>query len=251
MLVTGRASSSAFLFRNLLDNIANIYVISWHSLFFKMHPLIKILNFILILALMNYLNGRWLGALSGLIVIMAMTVQLKVFFNIIKRMRWLFMSILLIYAFTTPGEYVQNVPIGFSPTIEGIELGLLQLMRLLVALAALTLLYADSTKEQLILGLYLLLKPLSYLGLDVERFAVRLSLTLQYVEDFAMRKDTPVFSFEHFRAMMLAGDVLPGSGSVTFKVMPFKLIDKLLAGVLMLIFLGLLIFECLGVRFAS
>jgi len=51
-----------------------------------------------------------------------------------------------------------------------------------VMLAALSLILATNTKQRLISGLYFLLSPLKVLGLDVERFAARLWLTLHYVE---------------------------------------------------------------------
>lgn len=183
--------------------------------------------------------------------IAAGTMQFKSFFKLIRRMRWLLLSILLIYAFTTPGEYLSNMPFGIAPTVEGVEHGGLQVMGLMIALAALTLLYAGSTTAQLILGLYLLLQPLKYLGIAVERFAVRLSLTLQYVEDFAVRDDRKKLDFEQFKTMVLAEEQLPDSDVINFESMPFKLIDKLLAGVLVFILSSLIVFCCLGLRLQS
>lgn len=216
-----------------------------------MHPLIKILSFLLILLLINYLSGLWLGVVFCLVLIAAGTIHFKSFFKLIKRMRWLLLSILLIYAFTTPGEYVPNIPAVITPTIEGLEHGVLQVMRLMVALAALTLLYAGTSATQLILGLYLLLMPLKYLGVNVERFVVRLSLTLQYVEDFAMRDDRKKLNFEQFKTMMLVEERLPDSDVVDFEHMPFKRMDKLLAGVFVSAIFSLFIICCLGLRLQS
>lgn len=216
-----------------------------------MHPLVKILSFLLVLMLINYLSGLWLGILFGLVLIAASAMQFKNFFQLIRRMRWLLLSILLIYAFTTPGEHLPDVPVGIAPTIEGLQHGVLQVMRLMIALAALTLLYAGSNAAQLILGLYLLLKPFKYLGMDVERFAVRLSLTLQYVEDFTVRDDGKKLNFEQFKTMMLTEELLPDSDVVNFVSMPFTRMDKLLVGVLVLISLGLFIFFFFGIRLQS
>ena len=101
-------------------------------------------------------------------------------------MRWLFISLLIIYAFTTPGEYIPELLAYASPTYEGCVLGLLQITKLLIALASLSLLFASSLKQDLIVGLYMLLTPLKLFGLNVERFSARLMLTLDYVEEFAV-----------------------------------------------------------------
>lgn len=73
-------------------------------------------------------------------------------------------------------------PLDWAPTYEGIKQGTVQILRLLVMLSALTIVLATTTKEQLISGIFFLARPLSRLGFSAERFAVRLWLTLHYVE---------------------------------------------------------------------
>lgn len=104
------------------------------------------------------------------------------FLPMLKRMRWLMMSMFLIYAFSTPGEYLNDWPIQMSPTYEGVEDGVIQCLRLSMMLAAVALLIASTSKESMILGFYCLLKPLKYMGFKPEKFAARLSLTLYYIE---------------------------------------------------------------------
>lgn len=84
-------------------------------------------------------------------------------------------------ALNTPGEHL-FVWHGIKPTYEGLEAGLTQVLRVTLMLAALSLILVNNTKQELISGLYFLLKPLSVIGLNIKRFAVRLSLTLHYVE---------------------------------------------------------------------
>lgn len=105
--------------------------------------------------------------------------------RMLKRLRWLIFTMLLVYAFNTPGEYISfgsDVPWSIAPTYEGLHAGLSQALRLVVVVMALVLLLARVQRDALIGGLYSLFKPLSCLGLDSERFAVRLWLTLHYVE---------------------------------------------------------------------
>ena len=102
-----------------------------------------------------------------------------------KRLRWMIFTILLVYAFNTPGEYISfgsDNPWSIVPTYEGVHAGLSQVLRLCVVVMALVLL-TRVHRDELIGGLYSLFKPLSYFGLDSERFVVRLWLTLHYVEN--------------------------------------------------------------------
>ena len=151
-----------------------------------MHPFVKILCFVLILLLTNTLRDQWLIALCAGLCLMAVWSNKRNFLRVVRRMRWLFISLLIIYAFTTPGEYIPELLAYASPTYEGCVLGLLQITKLLIALASLSLLFASSLKQDLIVGLYMLLTPLKLFGLNVERFSARLMLTLDYVEEFAV-----------------------------------------------------------------
>lgn len=151
-----------------------------------MHPFVKILCFVLILLLTNTLRDQWLIALCAGLCLMAVCSNKRNFLRVVRRMRWLFVSLLIIYAFTTPGEYIPELLAYASPTYEGCVLGLLQITKLLIALASLSLLFASSSKQDLIAGLYMLLTPLKLFGLNTERFSARLMLTLDYVEEFAV-----------------------------------------------------------------
>lgn len=104
------------------------------------------------------------------------------FLPMLKRMRWLIISMFLIYGFSTPGEYLKDWPIQTAPTYEGIQGGLIQTLRLCMMLAAVALLIARTDKPGMVLGFYYLLKPLSLIGFKPEKFAARLSLTLHYIE---------------------------------------------------------------------
>ncbi|MBI4937217.1 MAG: hypothetical protein HY846_03205 [Nitrosomonadales bacterium] len=102
--------------------------------------------------------------------------------TLLRRTRWIMLSLLLVYAYATPGEAVWPTLAQFSPTLEGMGDGLLQLCRLLFALAGLSVLLGLLTQQQLVSGLYTLSYPLRYAGLSRERLAVRLALTLHYAE---------------------------------------------------------------------
>ncbi|MCX7627742.1 MAG: energy-coupling factor transporter transmembrane protein EcfT [Methylophilaceae bacterium] len=104
------------------------------------------------------------------------------FLRLIKKARWLLLSMLLVYAYATPGEYVMLLPESMAPTHEGLHAGLQQAGRLVLMVAALSVLLATTPRQELIAGMYWLSWPLRFFGLAPERFAVRLWLTLHYVE---------------------------------------------------------------------
>lgn len=198
-----------------------------------MHSFVKILVFIFILLFMSFLNNGLVWLLCMFACIFAAKLQFKDFLRVVKRMRWLFISLFIIYAFGTPGEYIQQFPINFSPTIEGCVLGLLHIAKLLIALATLSLLFSTSSKEQLMTGLYLLLLPLKQLGFNTEQFTARLILTLDYVEDLAAKENFKL-SFNHLANMHLATENLRNDKIIILQVFPFKLIDKMIIAILIL-----------------
>lgn len=200
-----------------------------------MHPLIKILSFILVLLLISMVNNITLFLMMILFFMMLFILRVQAFLHAVRRMRWLFLSIFIIYALGTPGELISSFPLNFAPTFEGLQLGMVQIGKLLIALAALSLLLTNSPREQMMLGLYMLLSPFEFLGLNVERFSARLMLTLGYVEELAA-KDRTGFSFKHLDQIDEHINSLPQGNIVSFQKLPFRLIDKLMLVLLSVLF---------------
>jgi energy-coupling factor transport system permease protein len=147
-----------------------------------MHPSVRILALCAFGALLPWLSPKMLATV---IVLLAGVLPWKggaEFVAFVRRARWLLASILLIYAYATPGEYVAALPEQVAPTYEGLRDGVFQAIRLLCMLGALSVLLATTTREAFVAGIMLLLAPLRPCGLDPERFAVRLWLTIHYVE---------------------------------------------------------------------
>lgn len=107
--------------------------------------------------------------------------------KLLRRTRWIMLSLLCIYAYTTPGPALLPILGSWSPVTEGLMDGSVQLMRLLAALAGLAVLLDRLHRLQLIAGLYSLFAPLRFLGLSRERCAIRLALTLHYAEVAMLR----------------------------------------------------------------
>ena len=92
------------------------------------------------------------------------------------------LMLLLTYAYTLPGTPLWADWGAFSPTREGLAGGGVRVLRLALMLIALAVLLTGTPRACLIYGLYVLARPFSVLGLDRRAFAVRLGLTLEYIE---------------------------------------------------------------------
>lgn len=116
------------------------------------------------------------------------------FFRLIKSLKWLLLAMFLIFFFNTPGEHIVGWPFDWlHPTYEGFEKACMQVLRVVLMLAALAALLAENTREMLISGFYFLVKPLRGLGFNSERFAARLLLTLHYVDTQAVHLHAKTF----------------------------------------------------------
>ncbi len=156
----------------------------------KLHPSSEILTWCMLVVALQATATAELLFVSLLILFAALVVSAHKFNLLLRRTRWVMLSLLLIYAFSTPGAELVGFAGKFGPTREGLIDGLLQLTRLLSALAALAILLERLHRQKLIAGLYTLFSPLKFLGISRERLAVRLALTLHYAEAAMLRGAT-------------------------------------------------------------
>jgi len=105
---------------------------------------------------------------------------LKVFY----RLKWLFISILLIYLFLDGGYSREWWPSRLQP-------GLTRVASLMLLIAAVNLLVQSGSPRQFMSGLLWVMAPLEKLGVPTQRVAVRMALTLEIIpelqEAFAQR----------------------------------------------------------------
>ena len=155
----------------------------------KFHPAAQILTWCLSVAIMQLLALKALMVAAGCVLLLALLLSVRKLMQLLRRTRWIMLSLLLIYAYSTPGQPLLDVLGILSPSREGLDEGVLQLTRLLATLAGLAILLDRLHRQQLIAGLYTLLAPLQLIGVSRERVAVRLALTLHYAE-VAMLRET-------------------------------------------------------------
>jgi energy-coupling factor transport system permease protein len=203
-----------------------------------MHPFVKIACFFFLLLLLQYISAPSIAVLCGLICLLAAVLNLPHFSQLIKRMRWLFVSLLLVYAYATPGEYLAFLPLNVAPSYEGLRMGLMQIAKLLIAVASLSALFASASKSQLMDGLWTLLAPLRLMGLNVERFTVRMLLTLHYVEQMAVQPKLKL-DFSQLDKLALASDEPDARLPLILAQPAFTWFDKAMLSLMLLAVMGL------------
>jgi len=154
----------------------------------KFHPSAQIITWCILVAILQTLSLELLMIFSCLILLLSMWLSGKKLMQLLRRTRWIMFSLLIVYAYTIPGQPLLEELGMFSPGREGLNEGFLQLVRLFIALAGLAILLDRLDRDHLISGLYTLLIPLSWMGMSRERVAVRLALTLHYAETAMMNK---------------------------------------------------------------
>lgn len=155
------------------------------------------------------------------------------------RMRWLWLSIVLIMAFNTPGEVLAFWTWYGAPTYEGLQQGGLQIARLALMLVLIALMTCALSMEQLLSAFYLLSKPLRYLGLSPQRLAIRLCLTIQYIHTHMKKRPDTRQSrqlLEEFIQQTSATntDSQLEFDSLTIQQIQFSLLDYSLMGLMLL-----------------
>lgn len=147
-----------------------------------LHPAVQILLWAMLAVLVQHASGALLVALALIVQGLALALGADQFLRLLRRTRWIMLTLLILYAYVTPGAGVWPQWGIWSPTREGLLDGAYQLMRLLSVLAGLALLLTMLHRERLMAGLYVLLHPLGWLGVPRERIAVRLAITLDLAE---------------------------------------------------------------------
>lgn len=118
-----------------------------------------------------------LGALGlALMALIAAPFHLRL---LLRRSRWLLLTMLVMFGWLTPGTPLANIP---GASREGLLLAVENLARLASALSTVALLLKALSPPELVSGMHALLAPLALLKISRDRIAVRLALTLNEVE---------------------------------------------------------------------
>jgi energy-coupling factor transport system permease protein len=162
-----------------------------------------------------------------LVALLSLSMQRRTPLRLVWRTRWLLLVLLLGYAYSLPGEPVWLALGGASPSLEGGLHGIGQAARLIVLLLWLDMLVLSLPVNELLAGLYQLMRPFSWIGLNPSRAALRLGLTLRAIEDIERgRGNLKGLLKQGFQVEL--SQQLPHS--IEFQLRPFRFIDVVIPG---------------------
>lgn len=152
-----------------------------------MHPIIRIASFV-VFTLVLATGGK--GSLlmgAGLLAVSfarAGTGAWHPSWRLVWRMRWLFLSLAVVYFWFTPGAPIlpsSAAVAAWLPTVEGLMQGGLRITALVLMVMAASLLLQVTSRDELLAAVYWLAAPLRVAGVARERLAVRIALSLAAV----------------------------------------------------------------------
>jgi energy-coupling factor transport system permease protein len=149
-----------------------------------MHPVIRIAAFLVTAVFLARGTLVIILAVAAGLVLVLIRVQAASWrtpLTLLRRLRWLLVSLLIVYGWFTPGVTLLPALMAVSPTLEGLGEGLLRGGALLLIALAAQLLMLATPRPQLLAALYWLAGPLRFLGVSRERLALRLALTMEAV----------------------------------------------------------------------
>ena len=164
------------------------------------HALVKLVGVMCALLLINKYNFHFNLYLLFFVLFTSFFIKFSIP-KLIFRLKFFLIITFLLYVFNTPGEYIMVWPY-FSPSYEGLELGITQIMRLINSVAIITMMVSLMSYETLIETFYLIFKPFKPLGIDAKSFAVRLYLTMEYVKTFQSKRRLR-FNFNDLSSLLL------------------------------------------------
>jgi len=153
-----------------------------------LHPAVRIISFLVLgayLAMGRPMDLAAAGLILALLYVVLEQAHLGAALKMLRRMRWFFLSICIIYFWFTPGTPVwPGVPLRYEawlPTLEGVQLGLTRGSALALFVFGVTLLLQTTPRNGLISGIRWLVRPLPLPGQFHDALALRIALVLETV----------------------------------------------------------------------
>lgn len=149
-----------------------------------LHPQYRLILLLCAAVLLPQYSSIGLVLVHGLLLVACIATQtLTQWFHTVLRLKWLFVSIVVLYGWFTPGAPVWSVQGINMPTSEGLVIALMRFSLLSALVAAVMCLIKPLNANVVALALARLLIPLGWLGLNVNIFSQRLALTLASVSN--------------------------------------------------------------------
>lgn len=147
-----------------------------------LHPAVLLYAWICSIIAMQKMAVPLLAVSAFMFLSLAFLREKTLLMRMFRRSRWLILSMLVIYSITGVMDLMAGLAGGMAELGGGIADGLIQVMRLLAVLASLAVFTGHLGSAAMVDGLYKLLAPLAYAGVDTRKFVLRLMLTMRQVE---------------------------------------------------------------------
>lgn len=153
------------------------------------HPAVRVVTLCVLVAFLatGQIPELIAGAVAIAVVYRLAAVPVRPAVTMLRRLRWFFVSIVVLFTWFTPGDTIASLAFlgSWAPSMEGIQGGLLRMTALILIVLAVNALLQSTPRDRLLGAVYWLTRPLNLVGLSNERLAVRATLVLEKVD--AMR----------------------------------------------------------------
>jgi energy-coupling factor transport system permease protein len=154
-----------------------------------MHPVIRIISVVLTIAFLAHPVPGVLLFVATLLLVYATrqeSVKIQDLVRYLRGLRWLLITILILYLWMTPGMPIfesEYIPSYLVPSQEGLQIALQRIISLILIVCMVVLFIMNIARAELLAGLCWLTKPLRIFRLDNERLSLRLTLVLDLVPE--------------------------------------------------------------------
>ena len=186
------------------------------------HAITRILSFLIIAFFLALGEGSvivFCCLIAGIIYLLDPPEDIQSVFRSVVKMKWLFISILLVYLF------LNNSNVNFTTQLYE---GLKRILILIIMMLLVTWLIKKTPRDQIISALIFLLSPLRFLGLSVHTLALRIELVFRNIDDvrsiITQEKDK---TFGNIKSINEIGETVSGIYSNLIHVIEEKPLHEL------------------------
>lgn len=208
-----------------------------------MHVLISLACLPLLAVLFSRLPVFYTAVLALVVIVVAGAACNTTFIRLTARMRWIWLSLLLIYTCFTPGELLVPDKVWLPLTYEGVLGGSVQILHLLAMLAWVSVVLEGYSATQLLGGMYQALQACHVPAPLLQRMVARLMLVLEMQK--MMRVVSPRMQLQEWLAYFRQPELLLNDlplRQVTVYLIPLRLVERSLLVLILGLTLLLLIY---------
>ncbi len=147
-----------------------------------MHSGLLIFYWLAAVAALQFVTPLWLYAATTLCAIVAVCYAPRRCLRLLRRIRFLVLAIVVLFAGFTPGEALLLDWPNLSPSREGVALAVEHVGRILAVVFCVAILMEHLPPHRLVSAIHALLRPLEVLNVPAARIAVRTLMVLKLVE---------------------------------------------------------------------